>query len=117
MRAYFVGDAPLEMADINAQRIGIEHPFTAGVLTLVRIPFSTMTVSHTAPKEKFAYSETRLKINNLYISYIFRIRIIEMLLLFPLPPPFPMFRCKSCHKMDRWNYDIGKGRYDTQTVR
>ena len=29
----------------------------------------------------------------------------------------PMFRCKSCHKMDRRNYDIGKGRYDTQTVR
>ena len=48
--------------------------------------------------------------------YIFRIRIIEMLLLFP-PPPSPMFRCKSCHKMDRRNYDIGKGRYDTQTVR
>ena len=40
-----------------------------------------------------------------------------MLLLFPLPPPAPMFRCKSCHKMDRRNYDIGKGRYDTQTVR
>ncbi len=35
MRAYSVGDAPLEMADINAQRIGIEHPFAARVLTLV----------------------------------------------------------------------------------
>ena len=40
-----------------------------------------------------------------------------MLLLFPLPPPTTMFRCKYGTKMDRRNYDIGKGRYDTQTVR
>ena len=35
MRANSVGDAPLEVADIDAQRIGIEYPFAAGVLTLV----------------------------------------------------------------------------------
>ena len=35
MRAYSVGDAPLEMADINAQRLGLKHPFAARVLTLV----------------------------------------------------------------------------------
>lgn len=42
-----------------------------------------------------------------------------MLLLFLLlPPPLPrVLRCKSYHKMDRQNYNIGKGRYDTQTVR
>jgi len=40
-----------------------------------------------------------------------------MLLLFPLPPPSPLFPFTSCPKNDRADYDIGKGRYDTQTVR
>ena len=51
---------------------------------------------------------------------IIKIRIyLCIVILFCLyyPPPSPMFRCKSCHKMDRRNYDIGKGRYDTQTVK
>ena len=40
-----------------------------------------------------------------------------MLLLFPLPPPAPRVRGEWGRKEDRRNYDIGKGRYDTQTVR